>query len=104
MSIQVVNPYWFGGGASEAITGGGYAPDKDEFYTYNMTTDAYTAITVFPTTVYNSGGFGNSTGFLCFGGYTPSTTTSSYEWDGLAWSISSQTQRKPVELPKPPLL
>jgi len=80
-----------GGGAVEAVTGGGYAPDKDEFYTYNMTTDAYTAITVFPTTVYNSGGFGNSTGFLCFGGYTPSTTTSSYEWDGLAWSAGGTT-------------
>jgi len=69
----------------EAIMGGGYTPPNDDFYTYNLDTDSYTTISVYPTTTYGGGGFGNSSGGVFFGGYATSVTQNTKEWNGISW-------------------
>ena len=85
MSIQVVNPYWFAAAGVEAIMGGGYTPPNDDFYTWNEATDTFTTITVFPTTTYGGGGFGNSSGGVFIGGYATAVSQATKEWNGIAW-------------------
>ncbi len=88
MSIQVVNPYWFGGGASEAIMGGGYNPPNDDFFTWNPTTDTFTTITVYSTTTYGGGGSGSNSEFFNVGGYSAAVSQRTEEWNGTAWSTT----------------
>ena len=89
MSIQVVNPYWFAAaGGNQAIAGGGYngayGTSTDEFCTFNVTTDTWSASFNYPFTIYNQGGSGSVSDAFFFGGYTSTTTQ---EYNGTTFSV-----------------
>ena len=89
----LINPYIYAVAGNDAIAGGGYgtngvnAVPNDDFYTYNVSSNTYTTITQYSSTIYNQGGWGNSNDGTQFGGYVSSgANTRTEHWNGTSWS------------------